>query len=149
MQDLFKISMPIRENDRVIVPQMPSPEEYPAWRDSSELAVVSASGRILETAAWFSEIEDQTTVVLAKACPEKLRSVDAKFACSVRAVLKGNAGRRIAFEIKKLGDAAKFSGRVIVKIMDKEFGYKCVQGRAGFLAEIYRLRLKTLDVFWC
>jgi hypothetical protein len=88
----------------------PTPDNYKTWRDGVEVSVVSASGRADEAVIFMKEINSTSTPSdLAANCPAHLKSLDSKYACSLRTALAsaGLAGERILLQVMN-DDELKF-----------------------------------------
>ena len=132
-----------KESDRIPITGSPTAGSYLPWRDGVEVSVVSSSGRAEEVVAFMSQINaDANPLDLALSCPPQLKSLDAKFACSLRAALAnaGLPGERVLLKVQENG-AMKFSGRAIQRLTDIEFGYLSQNSIAVSYAAYQRLRL--------
>ena len=124
---------------------MPTDKNYRLFRDSLEVSIVSGSGRPDEASVFVAEIETtDSPLTLALSCPDKLRSWDAKIACSLRMILSGNVGNRINLCIKK-DPRLKFSGRALIKLFDEEFHHLSATSVAIASSKLHRLRMRSKD----
>ena len=136
----------VKEAETCKVPSaMPTDKNYRLFRDSLEVSIVSGSGRPDDATTFVAEIDSSASPLsLALSCPEKLKSWDAKIACSLHMILSGNVGSRINLAIKR-DPRLKFSGRAIIKLLDEEFHHLSATSVAIASSKLHRLRMRSKD----
>ena len=112
-----------KEQDKITLNPMPTPQQYRSWRLSTIQKVVAASGRGHRAFQWIMAVEDVDFGFEALGYPgREYKSLDAKLAAAITETATGELGRQLTHRTEVEMNAGRLiTGRQLLWIMQEYF----------------------------